>query len=812
MNKSNPMADCGHRYFFRGTLALLLILPLSCLGKSHEVEANSSAPTSAWKDGRFQMDVPGVVHRSDIVLQRPNRDHTEAMPLGNGRLGLGVWAEDGYTAQLNRGDTWPFRLSPGQVVLTGLKKLIEANDYSARLDLYDGEFIEQGGGMTATTYVDEAIDAMVVEVRGADPRVPQSVELKLWPGRNATTKVSDRVGVLAETWEDTNEMGASGLTFGSLSAIGVDAPDAHAATDGAVAIKITFHPKADGTFRVLVAAPEWRGGDALGTASSLITKAMSLQAEDHRGWWHSFWSSVALLKLSSPDRSAEYFENLRIIDLFTTAAESRDRFPGSQAGIGDLFSSFRDDHHWGPSAYWHWNLRMQVSANLGAGMARFNEPYFNLYNDNLDAIAHWTRAHMNGRPGICIPETMRFNGPGYENESWLKSPGINCTADGRPYYNARTISTGAEVALWVWQQYLYTDDRVFLESYYPLMRNAAQFLLAYARRDAKGKLYTYPSNAHESNWDVRNPTTDVSAMRALFPALIQAAAELNIDDDVVQAAKGALLSLPELPVMVPGLNTLLPEKDRNNLSTVIANSYSLNAIVHNQENLGLEPVWPYSLIGDDGPLHALGVRTFEQRPNKAMADWSADPVQAARLGLAEEMKATLKSITEAYQFYPSGLAQLTEFPEFYVEQVGVVADALQNGLVQDYDGLIRIQPAWPSDWDADGTVVVQHGNRVQFQIHQGQLLTLGVQCVTSGKVRIRNPWPGHRINWSSDQGRSESISQGADGVLSLDLKAGTTYRVQPEGGNTQSLPFARISGEPASAPKRLGTRSIGLFH
>ncbi len=31
------------------------------------------------------------------------------MPLGNGRLGLGVWEQDGYTAQLNREDTLPKR-------------------------------------------------------------------------------------------------------------------------------------------------------------------------------------------------------------------------------------------------------------------------------------------------------------------------------------------------------------------------------------------------------------------------------------------------------------------------------------------------------------------------------------------------------------------------------------------------------------------------------------------------------------------------------------------------------------------------------
>jgi len=575
-------------------------------------------------------------------------------------------------------------------------------------------------------------------------------------------------------------------------------------------VKITFRPKSDGSYRVLVAVPEWRGGDALGTTSVLLNKALSLTAEDHRNWWHSFWASAALLKLSSTDQHAEYFENLRMIDLFTAAAENRDRFPGSQAGVGDLFSSFGDSHQWGPSAYWHWNLRMQVSANLGAGLAQLNEPYFNLYSDNMDAIAHWTREHMNSLPGICVPETMRFNGAGYETETWLKFAGINCTANGRPYYNARTISTGSEVALWVWQQFLYTDDLTFLESNYPLMRNAAQFLLAYARKDRNGKLYTYPSNAHESNWDVRNPTTDIAAMHALFPVLIQAATTLGIDDETVQAAKEALFTLPDFPLVLPGGNKLLMKADRNDSRAVIANSYSLGAIVHNEENLGLEPVWPYSLIGDDGPMHTIGVNTYMGRTNKSAADWSADPVQAARLGLGDEMKSALETITEHYQLYPSGLAQLFGSPEFYVEQVGVVADALQNGLVQDYDGLIRIIPAWPKDWDADGTVVVRHGNRIHLQVRQGKIITLGVEAAKAAEMKMRNPWPNHVAVMFSDDGTKTSINQDGNGVLACKVKAGQSYRLWSDEGRGSDLQYAPVLGTQASSPKVLGTRTIGL--
>lgn len=787
----------------------LVIVPFAFMASA---VASGQRSTTAWKDGHFQVDTRNVVGRSDIVLLRSNTQKTEAMPLGNGRLGLAVWAQDGYTAQLNREDTWPFRLSPGHVVLPGLRKLSDASDYSARLDLFNGEFVEKGAGMTATTYVDEKYDVMVVEVTGANPNAIQEADLRLWAGRNPRSLVTAGTGVLAETWRDTSEMGASGLTYGSLSGIRIDGREPHAVAEGQLAVKVLFRPRRDGSFRVLVATPEWRGGDAMGTASLLLDKAAILDAEEHREWWHHLWKTAALIKMSSPDHAAEYFENLRMIDLFVTAAESRDRFPGAQAGIGDLFSSFGDDHHWGPSAYWHWNLRMQVSANLGAGLAEYNEPYFNLYSDNMDAVAKWTREHMGGRRGLCVPETMRFNGPGYENEAWLKSPGINCTEDGRPYYNARTISTGAEVALWVWQQYLYTDDKSFLESHYPLMREAARFLLTYARRDSNGKLYTYPSNSHESNWDVRNPTTDVSAMQALFPVVVEASTILGIqdEDDVVARLKQSIKDVPALPVRLAESTKLMKNLDYNNPDAVIANSYTDDAIRHNEENIGLEPVWPYGLIGDDGALHALGVRTFMKRPNKAAADWSADPVQAARLGLGEEMKSTMTQVTERYQFYPSGLAQLTDYPEFYVEQVGVVADALQSSLVQDYDGVVRIKPAWPADWSADGTVVVRHGNRVNIQVRQGQIITLGLDAIGQSEFRFRNPWPGKSLRIERADNPGMAVMRTSDQVITLPVHAGASYLILPEESIEVGLIFSSVSGESATEPKKLGSRSIGL--
>ncbi len=102
------------------------------------------------------------------------------MPLGNGRLGVAVWAADGLTLQLNRIDTLPGRLSPGQVVIQGLTPMIADRGFRGRLDLFNGEWRQTGAGICVHVVVDPQLDRVVVDVTGADPHVEQTVLLKFW--------------------------------------------------------------------------------------------------------------------------------------------------------------------------------------------------------------------------------------------------------------------------------------------------------------------------------------------------------------------------------------------------------------------------------------------------------------------------------------------------------------------------------------------------------------------------------------------------------------------------------------------------------
>ena len=794
----------------------VLALGVSFVSFGSRTSSQAATVTTAWHGGAFGVDVANVVRQSDIVLGRANTAATQSMPLGNGTLGVAVWAAGGFTAQLNRSDTLPGRKSPGQVNIPGLSVITNAPDFHGYLDPYNGQLYESGGGMSATIYVRADKDELVVDVTGANPAAAQTATISLWSGRSPAAAASGAIATLAETWADNIPTTGSGQTFGSLAALTAGGRSVTASVVNSSTVRVSFTPNADGSFRVIVGAPRWSGGNAASTAAALLGSDPSVSspslAAAHLAWWHAYWAGLGLITLSSSDGSANYLQNVRTLYYFTEAESSRGPLPGSQAGVADLFNFSQDHQDWYPAAFWFWNLRGQVAANIGAGESALNAPVFNLYTSNLSGIEAWTRANMGGRPGICVPETMRFNGNGYQNDSAPTSD-ASCDQNIAPTWNGETVTTGAEIGLWVWQQYQTTGDLAFLSANYPLMSQAAQFLLAYATKGSDGLLHAV-ANAHETQWNVQDPTTDMAAMGALFPATIQAAQLLGTDATLVSELKTAETELPPYARTDEATHTqlLTPSADASG-TDVIGTSYQPTAAVHNVENIGLEPVWPYGLIGDQGPLTALAQRTFTHRVTSTNPDWSFDAVHAARLGLSAQVAPILIALTERYQAYPDGLGswQGGTGNEPYIEQPANVALAINESLVQDYDGLLRIAPALPAGWNAAGTQYIHGGSKVSVQVQAGVITTVGINAGSTGTIEIRNPWPGQQVEVVNGGDETTVIvAPTTASQFAIPATAGHSYLVQPVANPVSALPVATVTGTPATAADHLGNATIGL--
>jgi hypothetical protein len=301
-------------------------------------------------------------------------------------------------------------------------------------------------------------------------------------------------------------------------------------------------------------------------------------------------------------------------------------------------------------------------------------------------------------------------------------------------------------------------------------------------------------------------------MQALFPAVIQAATALGVDADLAAKLREAIPKIRPLPRTDAATQSrvLPPDADATG-QTVIAPSAEPNAAKHNTENLGLETAWPYSIVGDSGPVSDLARRTYRNRGRVAGPDWSFDSLQAARLGLGEEVAKSLIEVTEAYQTYPSGLASWKGKPgqEPYIERAGVLAAAVAEAVAQDYDGLLRIAPALPPGWDVDGTVYIQHRSKVHVQVRDGTPITVVIDAGADYNLRVRNPWPGHLVAVLDSAGRTV-VGGTAANVLTFSMHQGSTYFIQRVSRPVTDMPFARITGTPASAAKHLGGVQIGL--
>ncbi|HEY4021096.1 MAG TPA: hypothetical protein VGM75_20585, partial [Pseudonocardiaceae bacterium] len=529
----------------RPFLVLLAATTLSATSLGIGVAGGASAATltTAWHNGTFSENTGGVVSRSDVVLGRPNTTNSQSLPLGNGSLGVAAWAANGFTAQLNRSDTQPQRLSPGQVQLPGLSAMTSASNFTGTLDLYNGVLSESGGGLSLRAWVPAGKDELIVDVTGANPSTRQTATLNLWSGRTPATAASGAMASLAQTWQDNWQSGNTGNTFGAMAAITAGGQNVTTSVTNSEQVHVSFNPNADGSFRVITAAPSWTGGDPTSTASNLIggdtTASSSSLLSTQSAWWNNFWAHSGLIEMNSADGTAQYLENLRTIYLYAEAASMHGgALPGSQAGVADMFAYDGDQQDWYPAGYWLWNLRGQLAANISSANFGLNRPIFDMYLNDLPAIESWTSTQMGGKPGACVPETMRFNGNGYYNGG-STSQNASCALASSPSYNAETITSGAEIALWVWQQYLDTGDTAFLQRYYPLLQQTATFLLAYQSVGSDGYLHA-TANAHETQWAVTDPTTDLAADRALFSVTVSAATTFNTDGSLVSQLRTAL--------------------------------------------------------------------------------------------------------------------------------------------------------------------------------------------------------------------------------------------------------------------------------
>jgi alpha-L-fucosidase 2 len=729
----------------------------------------------------FQSASSQVSVNDNLVFDSLPKRWDEAIPLGNGMLGVLVWQKnDRLRFSLDRADLWDERMAMDlskfnfkwvqqQVAKKQYDTVQQLGDapyetfpYPTKLPAGAIEFDIASFGKVKTSMLDVAHALCKVEWESG-------VELETYVCANAGfgvfrfKNISKNIiaDIIAPSYH-TNKKGSNGNSVEGqgLERLGYKQGDV---TKGKNFLQYK-QPVANGEAYMITVRWKRQGNEVNGVwyinkvlvnaVKKNVTAIADTSFTKHCMWWKNFWDKSSV---TVPDKQ---IEKQYYLELYKLGCVARKGAPAITlqaiwtADNGNLPPWKGDFHNDLNTQLSYWP---SYTSNHLAEAKTFTDWLWKIKKEN----EKYTKEYF-GVEGLSVPGVVTISG--YPMGGWIQ------------------YSLSPTIAAWLSQhfywQWKYSMDKNFLQTEaYPYLHEVAVFLenISYLE-NGKRKLPLSSSPEYNDNdisaWFLNTTNYDLSLMKSAFNAAAECATAMNKKEEALHWQK---------------INAELPDFDINETGLTIAPGVTRK--VSHRHHSNLMSIYPLGLLNVENEKDKMiidsSLRWMEKTGTDAWCgysfSWAASLYARAKEGdsAARELKIFASNFCSSNSFHLNGDQKGGQYSKFTyrpftLEGNFAFAQGLNEMLLQSYSGIIEIFPAVPASWEdiTFNNLRAEGAFLISVTKTNGVVNEVSIHAEQEGILHLKLPF---KTFYLSDAAKQYKVK---DGIIEIDMNKGEKIKIK----------------------------------